>query len=220
MSTVLITGANRGIGLELTKQLRARGETVIAAVRAASDDLKATGAEIVEGVDVRDDESVAKLADTVKDRTIDLLLHNAGVLSAHGLYDLDLEAVRTQLEVNAIGPLRLTAALVSRIPEGGKIAIVTSRMGSLKDNTSGGYYGYRMSKAAVNAAGVSLARDLAPKNISVVLLHPGFVRTRMTGGLGNIEPEESAKGLIAQIDGLTLSRSGAFVHMNGEALEW
>jgi NAD(P)-dependent dehydrogenase (short-subunit alcohol dehydrogenase family) len=103
---------------------------------------------------------------------------------------------------------------------GSKVGILTRRMGSIADNGSGAYYGYRMSKAAVNAAGVSLARDLAPRGIAVLLLHPGFVRTDMTGHGGNVEPHEAARDLLSRIDELDLASSGTFRHANGEELPW
>jgi NAD(P)-dependent dehydrogenase (short-subunit alcohol dehydrogenase family) len=132
---------------------------------------------------------------------------------------LDVEGMREQFEVNALGPLRVTAALLGSLGEGSKVAIITSRMGSVADNTSGKMYGYRMSKAAVNMAGVSLARDLAPRGIAVALLHPGMVATEMTGGRG-ISAEESVRGLLARVDGLTMETTGTFWHMNGEVLPW
>jgi NAD(P)-dependent dehydrogenase (short-subunit alcohol dehydrogenase family) len=111
-------------------------------------------------------------------------------------------------------------ALRERVKEGGRIGLVTSRMGSMEDNTSGGYYGYRASKAALNAIGKSLALDLAPRNIAVVLLHPGYVATDMVGGSGDVSPEQAARQLIARIDALTPASSGTFQHANGTALPW
>ena len=128
--------------------------------------------------------------------------------------------MRAQFEVNSLGPLRVTAALRHRLRPGSKVGIVTSRMGSIADNTSGSAYGYRMSKAAVNAAGMSLALDLAPAGVAVVLLHPGYVRTQMTGGRGNWGPDESAAGLLTQLDRLTLETTGSFWHANGDSLPW
>jgi NAD(P)-dependent dehydrogenase (short-subunit alcohol dehydrogenase family) len=152
--------------------------------------------------------------------SIDLLVNNAGVLSVETLTSLDLDAVRRQLEVNAIAPLRVTHALLPRLASGAKIGIVTSRMGSIGDNGSGSYYGYRMSKAAVNAAGVSLARDLKGRGIAVILLHPGMVKTAMTGNHGNVEPADAARGLLARLDELTVATTGRFLHASGEELPW
>ena len=156
MATVLVTGGNRGIGLELCRQFRSRGDHVIAACRESSGELEATGAEIHTGVEVTDDESVGKLAGAVDGRQIDVLINCAGILSRESLDSLDYDRIRRQFEVNALGPLRVTAALLGNLADGAKVAIVTSRMGSIEDNTSGSRYGYRMSKAAVNMAGRSL----------------------------------------------------------------
>lgn len=220
MARCVITGANRGIGLELARQLGARGDDVIAACRAASEELRATDAEIVEGVDVTEADGVARLAESLAGRSIDWLVNNAGLLTSESLEDLDFDRIRRQMEVNAFGPLRVTAGLRHLLGGGAKVAIITSRMGSIEDNTSGGRYGYRMSKAAVNMAGRSLAHDLAPNGISVIILHPGFVRTDMTGHQGMVDPAESAAGLIARIDELTPATSGTFRHANGEDLPW
>ena len=141
-------------------------------------------------------------------------------LRSGGLDHLDITAVRNQLEVNALAPLRLTHALLPNLVRGSKLAFITSRMGSIGDNGSGGFYGYRMSKAALNAAAVSLARDLVPRRIAVIVLHPGFVRTGMTGGVGGIDPADSARDLVTRIGELTLEGTGRFLHANGESLPW
>jgi NAD(P)-dependent dehydrogenase (short-subunit alcohol dehydrogenase family) len=219
MATVLITGANQGIGLELCRQLLGRGDVVIAACRRASAELRALGCRVVEDVEVTDDASVARLAAALAGQRIDVLVNNAGILSAESLDDLDFDRIRAQFEVNALGPLRVTHALLGNLGRGSKVAIITSRMGSIADNGSGSYYGYRMSKAAVNIVGMSLARDLHARCIAVLLLHPGMVATGMTGGRG-IPAAESAAGLIARIDSLGLAETGTFHHANGEPLSW
>ena len=219
MATVLITGANRGIGLEMTRQLLARGDTVIACCRSAGAELAETGAEIIEDVDVTSRLSVSVLADALEGRKLDWLINNAGILSVESLESLDFEAMEQQFRVNALGPLRITAALLAKLDPGSKIGIITSRMGSVGDNTSGGYYGYRMSKAAVNMAGMSLARDLQERRIAVALLHPGMVATDMTGGRG-VTPEHSASGLIKRMDALDMGHTGSFWHAEGEQLPW
>ena len=217
MATVVVTGANRGIGLELTRAFKARGDDVIGACRKPSPELEALGVRI-EALDVTDESSVQAFADTVDG--VDILVNNAGVLSQETLGNLDTDRIRRQFEVNALGPLRVTAALRPKLNKGGKVAIITSRMGSISDNTSGSMYGYRMSKAAVNMAGKSLAQDLKGDEVAVALLHPGFVRTEMTGGNGMVSPDESAAGLVARIDDLDLERTGTFWHANGEQLPW
>jgi NAD(P)-dependent dehydrogenase (short-subunit alcohol dehydrogenase family) len=220
MARTCITGANRGIGLELARQFQERGDHVVAACRGSSEALAGLGVELVEGVDVSDDDGVARLAEAIGGRPLDVLINNAGVLTKESLQDLDFDRIRRQFEINSLGPLRVTAALRGKLGRGSKVAIITSRMGSIEDNTSGGSYGYRMSKAAVNMAGRSLAHDLAPDGIALVILHPGFVRTDMTANQGFVDPSESAAGIIARIDELSLDSSGSFIHANGEALPW
>lgn len=220
MSTWVVTGANRGIGLELCRQLAARGEDVVAACRKTSPELDALGVKVVAGVEMASDEGAKTIAKALGDKRIDVLLNNAGVLVPDNLDSLDIEGARKQFEVNTLGPLRLTKGLLSHLAKGAKVALVSSRAGSIADNGSGGLYGYRMSKAALNMAGVSLAHDLAPKDVMVVMLHPGFIRTAMTGGAGNDDPPTAAKGLLARIDALTPETSGKFFHANGEELPW
>lgn len=219
MATVLLTGANRGIGLELARQLFARGDTVIAAVRIASPALAALGVRVIDGLDVTADD-LAALPAALGDTRLDLLINNAGLLHPDRLDAFDLTAIRQQFEVNALGPLKITAAVLGHLAPGARVAHITSRMGSVTDNTSGGYYGYRMSKAALNMAAMSMSRELAPRGVAVGLYHPGYVRTEMTGGQGLIDAEESARGLLERIDALTLADTGGFWHVNGERLPW
>jgi NAD(P)-dependent dehydrogenase (short-subunit alcohol dehydrogenase family) len=220
MATILVTGSNRGIGLELCRQLQQRGDEVIAACRASSPDLEALGVRVEPDVDVTSQPSIDGLAAKLRGVRIDVLVNNAGVLSRESIDDMNFDRIRRQFETNALGTMRITVALLDNLPRGSKIAIITSRMGSIGDNTSGGGYGYRMSKAALNIAGVSLARDLRPRGIAVAILHPGFVRTDMTNHEGMIDAPESVRGLIERIDTLTLETSGAFWHANGEELPW
>jgi NAD(P)-dependent dehydrogenase (short-subunit alcohol dehydrogenase family) len=220
MGVSVVTGASRGIGLELARQLKARGASVVAVCRKSSPELDAFGVRVESGVDVTEPAAWRKLAERLAHDDIDLLVQNAGVLLADALEDIDLDKVRAQFELNAIAPLFLTRALAPRLHTGAKIALITSRMGSIGDNGSGGYYGYRMSKAALNAAGVSLAHDLKPRGVAVVILHPGSVRTEMTRGHGMIEADESVRGLLQRIDELRLETTGRFQHQNGEVLPW
>jgi NAD(P)-dependent dehydrogenase (short-subunit alcohol dehydrogenase family) len=223
MSTCLITGANRGIGLEFCRQLKARGDSVIAVCRSASPALAEMEVEVMDGVDILDPASVSQLTPRLRGRGIDILVNNAGVLRRDSLGTLgtaSIDDIILQFRTNSLGPVLVTEALMANLSEGSKVGIVTSRMGSVADNTSGGYYGYRMSKAAVNIAGVSLARDLADRGIAVALLHPGYVRTDMTGHEGFIDADESVQGLIQRLDDLTMESSGGFWHTNGEALAW
>jgi NAD(P)-dependent dehydrogenase (short-subunit alcohol dehydrogenase family) len=219
MKNVLITGANRGIGLELCRQLILRGEEVISVCRNASDELRALNLRIIENIDVGSTESVNALQAQLGELKLDWLINNAGILSVETLDDLGFEAMEQQFKINALGPLRMTTTLLPNLSAGAKVGIVSSRMGSIEDNTSGSYYGYRMSKAAVNMAGKSLAHDMKEKEIAVFLLHPGMVATDMTGGRG-ISVQKSAAGLIQRMDELQLSDSGSFWHAEGEPLPW
>ena len=219
MKTFLVTGASRGIGLELCRQLGQAGHRVIAVCRTPSDELRGLRGRIIDGVEVTDDAAVARLAAGIGGERIDVLVNNAGVLARDSLEDLDFEGMRRQFEVNALGPLRVTRALLPNLGTGSKVVIITSRMGSIADNGSGGYYGYRMSKAAVNIAGVSLARDLRGRGIAVLLLHPGMVATEMTGRHG-IPAAEAAANLVARIESLGMEQTGSFHHANGEPLPW
>ena len=216
--TALITGANRGIGLELAKQLKARGTSIIASVRRSTPELEALGVRILDGIDVSTTQGLATLKEALGSVSVDLLINNAGILRSTSLDNLDSAAIREQFEVNALAPLLLTQTLLPHLSKGAKVALITSRMGSMADNSSGGHYGYRMSKAALNAAGKSLAVDLAPKGIAVGLLHPGWVKTEMTGNTGNVTAAEAATQLLARIDGLNLDNTGTFFHANGEVL--
>jgi NAD(P)-dependent dehydrogenase (short-subunit alcohol dehydrogenase family) len=220
MNCAVITGANRGIGLELCRALKTQGWHVVGACRTSSAALDELDVEVVAGVDVGLDEGVATLVKALKGKSVDLLINCAGILQSNSLDSLDFASMRTQFEINSLGPLRVTSALLPNLSDGSKVALITSRMGSVSDNTSGGQYGYRMSKCALNMAGASLAVDLRPKGIAVALLHPGFVRTEMTGGNGLIDAPESAAGLLARIDALNLANSGGFWHTNGEELSW
>lgn len=220
---VLVTGTNRGIGLELCRQLKQRGDEVIAACRKASKELKELDVEIIEGVEVSDPRSLSVLAGKLNNRKIDWLINNAGIAGGLGLSDIDVDAIESfkrMYEVNSLGPLLTTQTLLNNLSEGSKVGIITSRMGSVADNDSGGSYAYRMSKAAVNAAGKSLSIDLKSKGISVGILHPGYVRTDMTNHNGLMDTDESASGLLARMDELNLNNTGSFWHSNGDLLPW
>ena len=221
MSTYLITGANRGIGLELVRQLKNRGEDVIAACRSTSSELNSLGVRVETGIDITSGDSVIKLREKLNDTKLDVLIQNAGVAQFNSLSNLDPQSILHQFEVNALSPLCFVQSMLSHLSQSAKIALISSRMGSIEDNTSGGSYGYRMSKVALCMAGKSLSVDLKSKNISVAILHPGLVSTRMTGFTTNgIQPKESVDGLIKRIDELTLENTGTFWHSNGEILPW
>jgi NAD(P)-dependent dehydrogenase (short-subunit alcohol dehydrogenase family) len=219
MGTYLITGANRGIGQEYCRQLQARGDTAIAICRKPSAELTALGLQVIPGIDVTQEADVARLQVELRGVAIDVLINNAAIIEGVSLANLDFDSIRRQFEVNALGPLRVTKALLGNMAAGAKVVLMTSRMGSIDDNTSGGSYGYRMSKVALCMAGKSLSHDLKPQGISVAILHPGLVQTRMTGFSG-ITTETAVAGLLARIDGLTLGNTGTFWHSNGEVLPW
>lgn len=220
MSNVLITGCNRGIGLELCRQFAARGDNVIGVCRHSSGELDALGVRVIAGIDVADGATMSRLRDGVGEQRIDILVNNAGILRRDSLDEIDYEEMQQQYQVNALGPLRVTEALLGNLGEGSKVAIITSRVGSIEDNSSGGNYGYRASKTAVNMIGTNLMHDLKPRGIAVGLLHPGYVTTDMTGGQGLTTPPESAAGLIQRIDELTIATSGGFWHAEGYELPW
>lgn len=225
MSTWVVVGANRGIGLELTRHLVRRPGTnrVVAACRTRTPELDALRVEVVEGVDVTSEEGVGKLAEHLGGGAVDALVVMSGVLRPVSLEALDFDVVREQLETNALGPLRVVSRLLPNLVaagQGAKVALITSRMGSIADNGSGDHYGYRMSKAALNMAGKSLSIDLKGRGVAVCLLHPGFVRTRMTGGHGNVEPDVAAGQLLARIDDLAIETTGTFWHADGSVLPW
>lgn len=218
--TVVITGANRGIGLSFAQLFLKRGDRVYGVCRQASDALANSGANIIDGVDVTDSSGIAKLAESLKGVSIDLLINNAGILRNESLGSLAPETIRAQFETNALAPLLATEALSENLSDNAKVALITSRMGSIEDNTSGGRYGYRMSKAALNAAGKSLSEDLKPRGVAVAILHPGLVGTEMIGGHGDLTPDQAAQRLAERIDELTLETSGTFWHSNGQVLPW
>ena len=221
MSTYLITGSNRGIGLELARQLHDRGDKIIATCRSTSSELNEIGVRIESGVDITSGESVLNLKQRLSDIHLDVMILNAGVAEFNSLSNLDPQSILHQFEVNALSPLCFTKTMLSNLGKNSKIAFITSRMGSIEDNTSGGSYGYRMSKVALCMAAKSLSVDLKPKDISVAILHPGLVSTRMTGfTTSGIQPKESVKGLINRIDELTIANTGTFWHANGDILPW
>jgi len=219
MARVVITGANRGIGLGLARQLDERGDEVVALCRNASDELRELGVRVIEKVDVTKKDALQMVSRELGDAEIDVLINNAGIMLDEPLHDLNFDGIRKQFEINTLGPLLVTSVLRDHLHSGSKVILMTSRMGSIGDNGSGGYYGYRMSKAALNMAGVNLAHDLRSERIAVAVLHPGMVATRMTGHHG-IPVEEAVEGLISRIDELTLETSGGFWHANGERLPW
>lgn len=220
MATVVVTGANRGIGLAFAKAYAARGDRVIGAVRdpSAAGEL-ASFAQVVR-CDVQDDGSVRALGAELAGVPVDRLVNNAGILRVDSLDQFDPAVMLQQFDTNAVGPLRVAIALRSnlRAAPAARVVNVTSRMGSIDDNTSGRMYGYRASKAALNMVTRSLAIDLAP--IVVVAVHPGMVRTEMIGGHGDIDPDDAVARLLPLVEGLDPAKTGTFWHRDGYELPW
>ncbi|MEK9726484.1 MAG: SDR family oxidoreductase [Candidatus Margulisiibacteriota bacterium] len=216
---IVITGANRGIGLALVKHYRLN-HNVFALCRAASSELKSlTDVTIIENVDVCNVNTINKAVKSCPN-DIDLLINNAGILQRVSFDQWDEKRVMDQFNINAIGPIRVTRAFNEKLVKNSKIALITSRMGSIADNDSGSHYGYRMSKAALNMAGKSMAIDFRDRDISIAIIHPGWVQTDMTGHTGHVTVETAAQQISERIRDLDVSTSGTFWHANGDLLPW
>jgi NAD(P)-dependent dehydrogenase (short-subunit alcohol dehydrogenase family) len=177
-------------------------------------------AHIIEQVDVSTQAGINHAVVALKGIQIDLLINNAGILRNENLQDLNAATITEQFNVNALAPLLMTHALLPNLSSGSKVALITSRMGSITDNTSGGRYGYRMSKAALNIAAMSLAQDLKTDNIAVGIYHPGYVQTEMVNHGGDISSDVAAERLVGLMDSLSIAETGVFKHSNGETLPW
>ncbi|MGC2856469.1 SDR family oxidoreductase [Novispirillum sp. DQ9] len=233
MRTVLVTGANRGLGLEFARQYAAEGWRVIAGCRRpeeAADLAALPGAVTVETLDVGDEGSIAVLKAHIANEPIDLLVNNAGVYGGRTvqvLGSLEADEWMRVLRVNVAGPLLMAQALADNLAAGARragrpavVAAVSSKMGSIAENTSGGSYAYRSSKAALNAAMRSYALDMERDGVLAVVLHPGWVRTAMGGPNGLIDAPESVTGMRAVIAGLTPDKSGRFFDYTGAEIPW
>lgn len=226
----VVTGANRGIGRELARQLIEGGHSVDATAREpeAATELKAiasrsSGKLRVFQCDVGSDSSVLALARSLESTPIDVVINNAGVYGTdQSLERLDTAAALHTIDVNALGPLRVSRALLPMLRRGQRkfLVHITSGMGSIGDNTSGGSYGYRMSKAALNMASKSMAIDLARERILSVVVNPGWVKTDMGGPGATLAVETSARNILKLIDRLRLDDSGAFFDHTGDRIEW
>jgi NAD(P)-dependent dehydrogenase (short-subunit alcohol dehydrogenase family) len=223
MATVMITGANRGIGLELAKQYAAAGDNVFRTMRGQD---KADGpiGELLP-LDVTSDASAAALADMLGGRPIDLLINNAGVIGPDAAHqtstDMDFAGFQAALDANVLGPLRVTQALLPnlRAAKSAKIAVISSQMGQLSSKQSG-FLAYRASKAAVNKVFQCLAADLAGEGIAVAMLHPGWVRTDMGGVGADLDVSESASGIRKVLGALDVATTGRFIAWDGRTLDW
>jgi NAD(P)-dependent dehydrogenase (short-subunit alcohol dehydrogenase family) len=217
---IVITGANRGIGLAFAQHYSSQNNEITAICRTSSRDLEATKARVITGIDVAESDAADKIKTALNNQPIDLLINNAGILRRDILSNLHAQDIQLQLLVNAIAPLMITQALLGNLAKGSKVALITSRMGSIEDNGTGGYYGYRMSKAALNAAGKNLALDLKSQGVSIAILHPGFVQTDMVNSAGDISAATAVERLAQRINELNSKNSGTFWHSNGEILPW
>lgn len=219
----IVTGASRGIGLALCRELVAKGWDVIAVCRKKNKELMDLPVRIEEGVDIRDIKSLQRVRKKLKGK-IDLLLNVAGIGHDDSLMHPRYEEFLEQFEVNALGTLKATRTFLPLLKKGSKIGIISSTAGSIgrrkRLRTSGNLYGYRVSKCALNMLGVLLSEDLRKKGIPVLLLHPGIVKTHMTEFRGEITPDESAKGLVQVIEKSSMKKTGSYQTYQGKTLPW
>ena len=220
MPSALITGSNRGIGFEFTRQLKEKGYEVFALCRKSSKELQQLNVHIEENVDVRDLDALILIREKLKGKPLDLLINNAGVLYRDSLEEMNFDQVTEQLAVNALGTLKATHTFLPLLKEGSKVIILTSLLGSIGEENSGRRYGYRMSKAAVNMLGRTLAADLKERKIAVGIYHPGRVHTAMINFRGGIPTKESVENLLEQIEELNLGNSGSFWNYKGKTILW
>lgn len=230
MATVLITGTNRGIGLEFVKQYLKRGDRVLATCRdpqAAGEltELAATNGDLqLYSLDVSNETSVAEFADAIKDEAIDMFINNAGVYGPRDASFGNVGAAEWEqvMQVNAIAPMLLTQQIIGSLRQGvdKKLVYITSKMGSIDDNKGGGSYIYRSSKTALNSVVRSLSVDLASEGFSVAVVHPGWVLTDMGGPNALIDTQTSVSGMMGVIDNLSQSNSGQFFNYDGKTIPW
>ena len=222
--TCVVTGANRGIGLELARQLSERGENVIATARdpESATDLAKLGAR-VEELDVANPKSVAAFARRLKGAPVDLLVHNAAIgVAGPAIEKVDPETVEEHLRVNTLGPLRLTQALLPNLREGERklVIAISSGLGSIEENSTGGWVAYRISKTALHQVMRTLGAELSKEGLAFVLLSPGWVRTRMGGKDAPLAPEDSVRSMLKVIDRLGPKDSGRFFSERGREIAW
>lgn len=224
MAVAMVIGADRGIAAALVDVYRDRGDEAIAVCMGDGEVWADSGVRVIGQIDVTSDRAVERLAAELGSTTIDILVHVAGVGALDRWAQFDFEQMLAHYNLNALGPLRVVSALAENLRGGGKVGIVTSRMGSIGDNMSGRMYSYRMSKAAANMLGVNLYHELKPRGVHVLLLHPGTVATEMTRGAKNwasmTKPAEAAAGLAAQLDALGPDSPIEFRHADGTLLPW
>lgn len=223
VKTVVIIGSNRGIGLALVQKYLKHDWVVYAVCRSTSTELDSLSTNenlmVLNGIDVTNSEDRQRMCQSLP-QSIDEVIHNAGILRRDDLSSINETDMMEQFNVNAIAPLQTLLTLKPHFSPNARIGIVTSRMGSIGDCSGNSMLGYRISKAAVNMIGKNLANAWKTEGITVLLLHPGYVRTDMTGGNGFISTTESADGLYQQLREHGLNDTGTFWHTNGEAIEW
>lgn len=227
MPTVLITGANRGLGLEFARQYADEDWRVIATCRDPENAMELASLEgevEIHALDIGDHGQILSLANSLRNEAIDLLLNNAGIFDSRPpkLGDIEYNTWEDFMRINVMSPLMVCESFCDHVDASNlkKIAIMSSKMGSIEDNSSGGSYVYRSTKAALNAVMKSLSIDLGPRGISVAILHPGWVRTDMGGPNGLIDAPESVNGLRQVIKGLNLKNSGRFYNYDGSEIPW
>jgi NAD(P)-dependent dehydrogenase (short-subunit alcohol dehydrogenase family) len=232
MGSKLVVGADRGIANAMSRQLHERGEHVIACCLGDGTDLAELGIEVAPGTDVTSDDAVDALAKRLTEHGVRLewLVNVAGIMHLDTLETVDYDDARRQFEINTLGPLRVVRALRGLLDDGAKVGILTSRVGSLADNTSGGDYAYRISKAGANMVALNLHHDLQQRGVAVLALHPGTVRTHLLDVIDPekmqryaatfASPEQAAGRLVTLLDDLTLATAGQFQHANGDILPW
>ncbi len=223
-STVLITGANRGLGLEFARQYAADGWQVIGTARSPerADELNALDVEVLQ-LDVTNQASVDALAGALANRPLDMLINNAGIFPrVRKLEEVSIDDYLRTLDVNTAGPMRVTMALISNLRAGAgkKIINITSGLGSIAGNTRGTYYGYRESKAALNMFTRTLAAELGPEGFIALAIHPGWVATDMGGPNANLQPPESVSAMRRVIDRLRAEDNGTYKSYQGEPVDW
>ena len=223
MKSVVITGANRGIGLELTKQFLDNGSTVYATFRSDSGGLDQIDNPNLNTyqLDVRDGDLIQKLVESI-DGEVDLLINNAGVADGRwqSISEIDMEYALEVININAISPLLVTQKFQNKMKNGSIIVMISSLMGSISDCMSGRSYAYRASKSALNMFSIAMKNELKNEGISVLILHPGWVATDMGGPNATVSPEESVRGMIERINEHDLEMSGRYVEYDGTPIEW
>ena len=220
---LLITGSNRGIGLELAKQFKKNGYAIYSLLRTSNPEISSLSTQIIDNIDFNNPANLFNIIEKFNITDFDCCILNAGILENETIDEINKAAsdrILQQFAVNSLAPLILASQCRHYMKSPSKLVLITSRMGSIEDNGSGSRYGYRMSKAALNAAGKSLSIDLKNEGIAVGIFHPGYVRTEMTNFNGHVDPDEVACRLFDRINDLNIKNTGQFVHSNGEELPW